>query len=461
MAAGHDPARDAGRRPLTGVIVGLLLVSIVVVGLVIGAHSSASGGGRARPTVVIQSPLAGAQVEAGREMILQATATGARDITRLELSVDGVLVAVVTSTDARGQASLTASQTWTFGQPGTHTISALAFTARGRASDPVSAHVVIAGGAAQVTPTLPGETPGTPEATLTPSTTPLPTVAPPPTETPETPAPDEPTPTATATATATATPTPTPTPTRTNTPVPTPQIEYFRANPSVISAGGCTTLEWGAVTHATEATIDQGIGGVGTPGTRNVCPAETTTYELTATGPGGTASASATVTVSAGQPDLIVVGINFDPAPPVMGQNNQVRITLRNQGPTATGAFNWEFQPGPEPVLAGSVAGGLNAGETMIATTTWNPAGAYPNLPTTARVDTGDAVAESDETNNELTVNTQVVAPTDVTVNRTSQAALDGFRSQQQRRATPRSTSVSATAIWSAIRPTRWSRAAS
>ena len=101
--------------------------------------------------------------------------------------------------------------------------------------------------------------------------------------------------------TETPVPSQTPTPTSTNTPAPTrtayppPIIDYFRASPDQIAAGDCTWLEWGSVTNATAATIDQGIGGVATPGSRQVCPAETTTYILTATGPGGTTSGSVTV----------------------------------------------------------------------------------------------------------------------------------------------------------------------
>jgi hypothetical protein len=36
-------------------------------------------------------------------------------------------------------------------------------------------------------------------------------------------------------------------------------------------------LEWGKVDNATSATIDQGVGGVGTPGSQEVCPGTTTT----------------------------------------------------------------------------------------------------------------------------------------------------------------------------------------
>ncbi len=429
VPADYDTYPEAEGRPLAPIIIGLLVAGIVLVGVVIASILLFSGGGRATPTVVIQSPAPGAQVEAGREIILQATATGARNITRLEMSVDGVLIAAVTSTDPDGQPSLTASQPWTFGQPGPHTVSAVAFTARDRSSDVATVDVTVAGDVAQatLTPTLtPGEPPGTPEATLTPSTTPLPTVAPPATDTPETP---EPTPTSSDTPTPSATPTATDTPTPTPTTVPPPQIEFFQANPANIVSGDCTNLEWGAVHNATEATIDQGIGGVATPGSRSVCPTETTTYELTATGPGGTSTASATVTVSAAQADLTVLAIEFVPSPPVQGQDNDVRITIGNEGSATAGAFGWEFQPGPEPILSGNIAGGLGGGESLVVTAVWNPSGAYSNVPTTARVDPANAVPESDETNNELVANTEVVAPTTELVTLTSQAPLDGFRS--------------------------------
>jgi hypothetical protein len=48
--------------------------------------------------------------------------------------------------------------------------------------------------------------------------------------------------------------------------------------------------------------IDQGIGGVGTPGSRVVTPAQTTTYTLTATGCGGTTTQQAIVTVNPAAP---------------------------------------------------------------------------------------------------------------------------------------------------------------
>src|SRR6185369_13268052 len=63
-------------------------------------------------------------------------------------------------------------------------------------------------------------------------------------------------------------------------------------------SGGSSTLTWTS-TNATSLTIDNNVGTVGTSGTKSVTPAATTTYHITATGPGGTATAAATVTVGA------------------------------------------------------------------------------------------------------------------------------------------------------------------
>jgi hypothetical protein len=81
-----------------------------------------------------------------------------------------------------------------------------------------------------------------------------------------------------------------------------PVIASFTASPPTINAGGSTTLNWGAVTNATSASIDHNIGGVATPGSKLVSPSSTTTYVLTATGCGGVATSQVTVNVSPGVP---------------------------------------------------------------------------------------------------------------------------------------------------------------
>ncbi len=411
-------AAEPARRSFLPILIAVLLGGIVIVGLAIVALLLLSGDGKDTPTVAIQSPAHGSEIVVGSEMVLQATAAGARDITRLEIKVDEVLAGVSTSPDPEGTGTLTLSQPWTFSQTGPHTITATAYSASKGAGDPASVEVSVREAVAQETPSA---TPTATSTTEAPSDTPTPTGSPTDVPLTETPTPST-TPTPTSTPTNTATPTPT------NTQIPPPQIEFFRVTPSTITAGECATLEWCAVTNATEASIDQGIGGVGAPGSTSVCPTETTTYIMTATGPGGSATASATLTVQAALPDLTVVSIAFVPAPPVQNQDNEVRITLQNIGAGSAGPFRWEWQPGTAIPLGGTVPGGLNAGQSLVVTTVWRPASWYANLPTVARVDVDNDVLESDESNNELQVNTQVVPPGDVTVTLYGQAALDGFQ---------------------------------
>ncbi len=86
-------------------------------------------------------------------------------------------------------------------------------------------------------------------------------------------------------------------------PAPTAQLT---ATPSVISAGDQSTLSW-HTTDATDVSIE-GIGGVPTQGVKTITPTATTTYHLVARGAGGTADATATVTVNA--PPAVAVPSN-------------------------------------------------------------------------------------------------------------------------------------------------------
>ncbi len=69
------------------------------------------------------------------------------------------------------------------------------------------------------------------------------------------------------------------------------------ATPAVVSAGDQVQLSW-RTTDATSVSIE-GIGDVPTAGVKTVTPAESTTYHLVARGEGGSADATARVTVNA------------------------------------------------------------------------------------------------------------------------------------------------------------------
>jgi peptidoglycan-associated lipoprotein len=83
-------------------------------------------------------------------------------------------------------------------------------------------------------------------------------------------------------------------------PPPAPTIT-LSATPETIERGASVNLQWQS-TNATNVRIEPGLGGVNPTGTQSVTPASSVTYVATATGPGGTASAPARVTVNVAAP---------------------------------------------------------------------------------------------------------------------------------------------------------------
>ncbi len=88
---------------------------------------------------------------------------------------------------------------------------------------------------------------------------------------------------------------PTSTPAPAAAPAPAPTIT-LRATPATLDRGQVATLQWDAK-NATSVQIQPALGTVTSTGTRSVNPTSSVTYTATATGPGGTASDSARVTV--------------------------------------------------------------------------------------------------------------------------------------------------------------------
>jgi len=88
-----------------------------------------------------------------------------------------------------------------------------------------------------------------------------------------------------------------------------PTIVTFQAAPPTITAGQESILIW-VVTGAQTATIEPGVGTVDLAGSTAVRPSQTTTYTITATGYGGTASSPLTVTVNPSGP-----AVNFTANP--------------------------------------------------------------------------------------------------------------------------------------------------
>ena len=91
-----------------------------------------------------------------------------------------------------------------------------------------------------------------------------------------------------------------------------PSLE-IHVEPSVIQRGGSSLLSW-ETRGADEVRIDQGIGVVDPSGRIKLFPEATTSYRLSATGPGGTVERSVTIEVSSDptgaieQEDLFATG---------------------------------------------------------------------------------------------------------------------------------------------------------
>src|SRR5262249_51794069 len=101
----------------------------------------------------------------------------------------------------------------------------------------------------------------------------------------------------------------------------TPTIGSFAANPTAITAGQSSTLSWSGIANATTCAINNGVGTVscGNAST-TVTPGTTTTYMLTAAGPGGSTTATATVTV--GQPKPVIGSFTANPTTITAGQSS-------------------------------------------------------------------------------------------------------------------------------------------
>jgi hypothetical protein len=115
-----------------------------------------------------------------------------------------------------------------------------------------------------------------------------------------------------------------------NTPAPTVS---FSASPSTVGTGQASTLIW-STTNATSVSIDNGVGSQPVSGSTTVHPAVTTTYTLTANGPGGTMTGSATVTVTSGP------GITFTAAPAFIGSGQSSILTWSTTNATSVSIDN-------------------------------------------------------------------------------------------------------------------------
>lgn len=119
-------------------------------------------------------------------------------------------------------------------------------------------------------------------------------------------------------------------PARTGSPPPpmTPQILSFTATPQTVAPNQPSRLEW-STAHTTSVMIDQGIGSVSLTGFVDISPAVTTTYTLTASGPGGTVTAQVTVSVMDARTAPI---ISFSASPRSIARDQSATLIWSSSG---------------------------------------------------------------------------------------------------------------------------------
>lgn len=391
------------------------LALVIIVALIVsGALACEIGGEPAKPTVSITAPTSDAQVELGEVNVL-VSASDAKGIARVELSVDGALYRTDANPDPEGGTAWAVVQTWTATDLGMHTLSVTAYNVDGAASDPwaVTVEVVEEG---EVVPTPTSTTGPPPAATNTPAPPPeaTDTVAPEPTDT------AEPEPTDTAE----------PEPTDTPEPLPDLILDQLSVNPPNPAWGGSVQVsvdvanggdapsgpysvlwrygtgdfdvcEWnqpslppmnGGTLHCTVDEIYASYDTVATADWRDEVEESDETNN----------SAQVTVNVGPVEPDLYISEIRLVPASPQQGSPVMAGIRIHNGGGTDAGAFRAIWRAAGPTVGCEWPVASLASGAARWLQCEFTYSGWNPNYTTTGVVDVDDDVAEADETNNEL-----------------------------------------------------------
>ena len=113
-----------------------------------------------------------------------------------------------------------------------------------------------------------------------------------------------------------------------------PVVNDFKATPSTITAGQKSTLSW-SVSGATQISLDNGLG-VQVGNSVDVTPAATTTYRLTATGSGGTTTATLAVTVNPAVGKAEIIAFTASPSSVATGGSVKLSWTVTGQVDTLT-----------------------------------------------------------------------------------------------------------------------------
>jgi hypothetical protein len=159
--------------------------------------------------------------------------------------------------------------------------------------------------------------------------------------------------------------------TRVISPLAVPSIS-FTATPDDIATGETSTLVWDT-TNATSVTIAPGLGSEPLSGSATVQPSVSTTYTLTATGPGGSSTSQVTVTVV----KRPIIAFFVRPEHIVAGETAMLIWSVSN-------SFSVSIDQGIGPVPA---SGSLSISPTSPTTYTMTAVGVEGNTVAEATID--------------------------------------------------------------------------
>lgn len=145
-----------------------------------------------------------------------------------------------------------------------------------------------------------------------------------------------------------------------------PVIDSFTATPQQTPPGGQVTLAW-QTTGATAVRIDNGIGVVMVDGNVVVTPNTTTTYTLSADGPGGATNAQVTVTVASPNGDQCSSPFEINQSGTFTG-NTQTAVNDYSDSQACTGYAS----AGPDQVYRVSLQPNDRIRATLTPTNNWD-----------------------------------------------------------------------------------------
>jgi hypothetical protein len=128
--------------------IGLVALVLIVLAALVGVAFGAQG----KPIVVINAPVNGSQFNEGQAVVVQSTATDAKGIVKIVLSVDNIVIQEDKIDPP--QSAFQRSQTWNVTGVGQHTLIVRAFRADGTANDPAKIAVTVMPRSATPAPTL-------------------------------------------------------------------------------------------------------------------------------------------------------------------------------------------------------------------------------------------------------------------------------------------------------------------